>query len=101
MITTEEKGRGVVATRHFAQGEFVVEYIGELISDSEARAREAEYKKDPSVGSFMFFFAHGCVFLFMSNPPSRAKRLKYTSMRLEWRIFVWKRTFHLTEASGL
>ncbi len=56
---TEEKGRGIISTRTFAPGDFVVEYIGELISDSEARAREAEYKKDPSLGSYMFFFAHG------------------------------------------
>ena len=56
---TEAKGRGVIATRAFSPGEFVVEYIGELISGSEARSREDEYKKDPNVGSFMFFFSHG------------------------------------------
>lgn len=59
VVVTEEKGRGVIATRTFSPGEFVVEYIGELISGSEARAREAEYNKDPSVGSFMFFFSYG------------------------------------------
>ncbi|VDD82518.1 unnamed protein product [Mesocestoides corti] len=59
VVVTEEKGRGVITTRTFFPGDFVVEYIGELISDSEARIREAEYKKDPKVGSFMFFFSHG------------------------------------------
>ncbi|VDM36611.1 unnamed protein product, partial [Hydatigera taeniaeformis] len=59
IVVTEEKGRGVITTRSFSPGEFVVEYVGELISGSEARAREAEYNKDPSVGSFMFFFCHG------------------------------------------
>ncbi|VDO05442.1 unnamed protein product [Rodentolepis nana] len=59
VIETEDKGRGVITTRLFTEGEFVVEYIGELISEREARAREVEYKKDPNIGSFMFFFAHG------------------------------------------
>ncbi|VDK27695.1 unnamed protein product [Taenia asiatica] len=59
VVVTEDKGRGVITTRTFSPGEFVVEYIGELISGSEARAREAEYNKDPNVGSFMFFFSHG------------------------------------------
>ncbi|KAM3186362.1 hypothetical protein ACTXT7_004473 [Hymenolepis weldensis] len=59
VVETEDKGRGVITTRLFTEGEFVVEYIGELISEREARAREVEYKKDPNIGSFMFFFAHG------------------------------------------
>ncbi|CDS42598.1 histone lysine n methyltransferase setd8 [Echinococcus multilocularis] len=59
VVITEDKGRGVLTTRTFLPGEFVVEYIGELISGSEARTREAEYNKDPNVGSFMFFFSHG------------------------------------------
>ncbi|KAM7538422.1 hypothetical protein Aperf_G00000066361 [Anoplocephala perfoliata] len=59
VILTEEKGRGVITTRTFTEGEFVVEYIGELISGREARIREAEYRKDPTIGSFMFFFSHG------------------------------------------
>lgn len=59
VVMTELKGRGVISTRPFTSGEFVVEYAGELISDYDARMREAEYKKDPEVGSYMFFFGHG------------------------------------------
>ncbi|KAL3317421.1 SET domain containing (Lysine methyltransferase) 8 [Cichlidogyrus casuarinus] len=51
-----EKGRGVIATQHFIEGDFVVEYAGELVSDKEAKDREEKYKKDPSIGSYMFFF---------------------------------------------
>ncbi|TPP59528.1 Histone-lysine N-methyltransferase [Fasciola gigantica] len=58
VIYTEEKGRGVVATRVFHEGEFVVEYAGELISEKLAKDRETEYKKDPEIGSFMFYFVH-------------------------------------------
>ncbi|VDM03737.1 unnamed protein product, partial [Schistocephalus solidus] len=57
-IFTDVKGRGVISTRTFFAGEFIVEYAGELISDSEARLREAEYKKNPNLGSFMFYFTH-------------------------------------------
>nr|VZH99529.1 unnamed protein product [Spirometra erinaceieuropaei] len=58
VIITDAKGRGVISTRTFFAGEFIVEYAGELISDSEARLREAEYKKNPNLGSFMFYFTH-------------------------------------------
>ncbi|VEL07332.1 unnamed protein product [Protopolystoma xenopodis] len=58
VIMTEEKGRGVVASRLFIQDEFVVEYAGELISEREGHAREKEYKQNPELGSYMFFFVH-------------------------------------------
>ncbi|TGZ64115.1 hypothetical protein CRM22_006545 [Opisthorchis felineus] len=58
IIITEEKGRGIVATRVFQEGEFVVEYAGDLISEKIAKKREMEYKRDPSIGSYMFYFAH-------------------------------------------
>ncbi|CAL8076602.1 unnamed protein product [Calicophoron daubneyi] len=61
VIVTEEKGRGVVATRVFHEGEFVVEYAGELISEKSAKAREQEYKRDPAIGSYMFYFCHNGV----------------------------------------
>lgn len=48
----------MVATRVFHEGEYVVEYAGELISEKLAKEREAEYKKDPAIGSFMFYFVH-------------------------------------------
>ncbi|CAH8537936.1 unnamed protein product [Heterobilharzia americana] len=58
IIQTEEKGRGIIATRSFHEGEFVVEYAGDLISEKIAKQREIEYKRDPSIGSYMFFFVH-------------------------------------------
>ncbi|GAA48712.1 histone-lysine N-methyltransferase SETD8 [Clonorchis sinensis] len=58
IIVTEEKGRGIVATRVFQEGEFVVEYAGDLIPEKIAKKREMEYKRDPSIGSYMFYFVH-------------------------------------------
>ncbi|CAH8620340.1 unnamed protein product [Dicrocoelium dendriticum] len=58
VIVTEDKGRGVVATRVFENGEFVVEYAGDLITERMAKEREKEYKRDPSIGSYMFYFVH-------------------------------------------
>jgi len=52
----EQKGRSVVVKRLFEKNEWVVEYNGELISAKEAEKREQEYKLDPSIGSYMFFF---------------------------------------------
>ncbi|KAI6230394.1 [Histone H4]-lysine(20) N-methyltransferase [Aphelenchoides fujianensis] len=52
------KGRGLRTLRPFARGEFVLEYKGDLLDQSEAVARERRYEDDPSVGSFMFFFKH-------------------------------------------
>ena len=51
-----DKGRGVVATRHFAKGDFVLQYKGELISRKDALYREEQYKCMPGVGSYMFHF---------------------------------------------
>ena len=58
MVEVEGKGRGVVSTRRFSRGELVCEYSGELISLEEAREREVEYGKDPSVGCYMYYFSH-------------------------------------------
>ncbi|XP_061499188.1 histone-lysine N-methyltransferase Set8 [Anopheles gambiae] len=54
----EGKGRGIVTTRSFAKGEFVVEYIGDLISVAEAKQREQVYSKDDSTGCYMYYFRH-------------------------------------------
>ena len=50
------KGRGVVATRPFARGEFVVEYAGTLVDLEEARRRERVYSQDQSTGCYMYYF---------------------------------------------
>ncbi|XP_018402424.1 PREDICTED: histone-lysine N-methyltransferase pr-set7 [Cyphomyrmex costatus] len=52
------KGRGVITTREFAKGEFVVEYIGELISQGEAKEREELYAQDQNTGCYMYYFQH-------------------------------------------
>ena len=52
------KGRGVVATRNFSKGEFVVEYIGELVDQTTAKQREAKYAKDQNAGCYMYYFQH-------------------------------------------
>ncbi|XP_012539727.1 histone-lysine N-methyltransferase PR-Set7 isoform X2 [Monomorium pharaonis] len=52
------KGRGVITTREFAKGEFVVEYIGELINQVEAKEREEVYAQDQNTGCYMYYFQH-------------------------------------------
>lgn len=51
-----EKGRGIVAGRPFQRGEFVVEYIGELIDQTEADRREEEYSQKSDFGCYMYYF---------------------------------------------
>lgn len=53
-----EKGRGIVAGRPFQRGEFVVEYIGELIDQTEADRREEDYAKNAEFGCYMYYFKH-------------------------------------------
>lgn len=50
------KGRGVVATRKFEKGEFVVEYAGELINAEIAHEREVTYAQDENTGCYMYYF---------------------------------------------
>ncbi|XP_078083221.1 N-lysine methyltransferase KMT5A-like isoform X2 [Mustelus asterias] len=52
------KGRGVVATKPFQRGEFVVEYSGDLIEFTDAKSREAKYAQDPSTGCYMYYFQY-------------------------------------------
>ncbi|CAG0915622.1 unnamed protein product [Notodromas monacha] len=52
------KGRGVVAVRNFAKGEFVVEYSGDLIDIKQAEQREAQYARDKNAGCYMYYFEH-------------------------------------------
>ncbi|XP_033348280.1 N-lysine methyltransferase KMT5A-A isoform X1 [Bombus vosnesenskii] len=52
------KGRGVVTTREFMKGEFVVEYIGELIDQVTAKKREKIYAQDQNTGCYMYYFQH-------------------------------------------
>ncbi|XP_072758528.1 histone-lysine N-methyltransferase Set8 [Anoplolepis gracilipes] len=52
------KGRGVITTRDFTKGEFVVEYIGDLINQVEAKEREKIYAQDQNTGCYMYYFQH-------------------------------------------
>lgn len=54
----ENKGRGVVATKKFSRGDFVVEYAGDLINISEAKNREAKYAAELDKGCYMYYFQH-------------------------------------------
>jgi [histone H4]-lysine20 N-methyltransferase SETD8 len=47
-----------VTTRPFQRGEFVIEYIGDFISLSEAQDREAKYAADDNTGCYMYYFKH-------------------------------------------
>lgn len=48
-------GRGVVTTREFKRGEFVIEYVGQLLALSESKEKEKQHEADQS-GSYMLFF---------------------------------------------
>lgn len=52
------KGRGIVASKPFTKGEFVVEYIGDLINMTEANEREKIYAKDENTGCYMYYFKY-------------------------------------------
>ncbi|XP_063820574.1 N-lysine methyltransferase KMT5A [Pseudophryne corroboree] len=53
---TPGKGRGVIATRNFLRGEFVVEYHGDLLEITAAKEREVSYAEESSVGCYMYYF---------------------------------------------
>ncbi|XP_044261443.1 histone-lysine N-methyltransferase PR-Set7 [Tribolium madens] len=52
------KGRGVVTSRPFTKGDFVVEYSGDLIDINEAKRRELKYAQDLNTGCYMYYFKH-------------------------------------------
>lgn len=52
------KGRGIVTTREFLKGQYVIEYIGELIDQVAAKKREAEYANDHNTGCYMYYFQY-------------------------------------------
>lgn len=58
VVDLGEKGRGVVATKHFYRGDFVVEYAGDLIDLSTAKQREKKYSENPQFGCYMYYFVH-------------------------------------------
>ncbi|XP_056444334.1 N-lysine methyltransferase KMT5A-like [Gadus chalcogrammus] len=55
LFINAEKGRGVFAKKTFNQGDFILEYRGDLISDSEAQRRREVYT--PTQRVFIFDLA--------------------------------------------
>lgn len=58
VVDITHKGRGVVATRPFTRGQFVVEYAGDLIELGVAKQREKNYSSNQHVGCYMYYFQH-------------------------------------------
>jgi len=55
----EDKGRGIMATKDFEKGDYVIEYVGNLMDIPSARAKEAEYSLHQEIGCYMYFFKCG------------------------------------------
>jgi len=58
IFDTVNRGRGIKASRRFVKADYIVEYAGDLLSESDALLREAEYQGDPTKGSYMYFFEY-------------------------------------------
>lgn len=56
LIKSPGKGRGLVATKSFTKGQFVVEYAGELVSKKEGEEREKNYEAEGKAEGFSYFF---------------------------------------------
>ncbi|XP_052123655.1 N-lysine methyltransferase KMT5A-like [Frankliniella occidentalis] len=54
MRVFNDKGRGVVATRHFPRGRLLLQYKGELLSKRQGLQREQDLPEES--GSFLYFF---------------------------------------------
>ncbi|XP_014217201.1 histone-lysine N-methyltransferase set-1 [Copidosoma floridanum] len=54
----KEKGRGIITTKKFSKGDFVIEYIGDLIDGATAKQREMKYAKNKKLGCYMYYFRH-------------------------------------------
>jgi histone-lysine N-methyltransferase SETD8 len=68
------KGRGVVATKDFQKGEFIVQYYGQLISKQEASQREKAYEKDGK-GCYLLQFEHEGKKLFIDATAEESCKL--------------------------
>ncbi|XP_033748180.1 N-lysine methyltransferase KMT5A-A-like isoform X2 [Pecten maximus] len=58
IVEMENKGRGIVSTKIFKRGDFVVEYAGDLIALSDAKEKERIYSEIPETGCYMYYFHH-------------------------------------------
>ena len=53
----EHKGREIKAVRDFSKGEFVVEYVGDLIDSETAKNLEIKYSMDISTGCYRLLWS--------------------------------------------
>lgn len=53
------RGRGVFTTKKFFRNDYIVEYAGELLTQSEARQRETLYGRNHKIGCYMYYFKWG------------------------------------------
>ena len=58
VVTTSNRGRGVITTMLRKKGDYICRYIGDLITATDGKRREEEYSKDPMAGCFMFYFKY-------------------------------------------
>lgn len=56
-VIIPKKGRGVIADKPFAKGDYVITYEGNQISAKEAKKFEEEYAKNSkNLHSYMYYF---------------------------------------------
>ncbi|KAK6190697.1 hypothetical protein SNE40_002502 [Patella caerulea] len=56
VVDLNGKGRGVIATKPFKKGDFIVEYAGDLINLAESKDREEFYGMSTQYGCYMYYF---------------------------------------------
>ena len=58
VVQLKEKGRGVISTNFIPRGTMICEYAGLLRSKEEAMSMEKEYKKDQTIGCYIYYFTY-------------------------------------------
>ena len=64
VVETSGKGKGVVAERDFARGEYICEYAGVLLTETDALLREQQYLLEAASAQaeemmcYMYFLKH-------------------------------------------
>jgi len=53
------RGRGVYTTKKFFRNDYIVEYAGELLTQTEAKQRETLYGRNHNIGCYMYYFKWG------------------------------------------
>ena len=56
---SHDVGRGVFATKSFNAEDFLLEYVGEVLDNTEATKREKRYLDQGRTRWFMYHFRHG------------------------------------------